>query len=371
MAIPNVKSFSNNSRNPKAINPVNLFGNLSQTNYYQVNFSGFSSLKALGEHIKGFAGGVDLKFAESDMGLLCSEATLPGSSLATAEVKDNFMGISQEYAHTRLYTDIDFTFYIDKNFNTLKFFEGWIDFIASGSEMNTPDGLLTGYYYRRMHYPDEYKCSTMSITKFEKDFEIGGSRMHYLFINAFPKLVTAVPVSYGGADILRVSVSFNYDRYIVNPPSGQYERQKLHDFKLNRNAETNMRELQKNPAPNPVNRGGNTSGGNGNNNRIVLDPVGDQRAPSILSNEHQAQELQESGSTGYSRNSTYQILLNRNGGNEVKAKEQYYKMFPDDDPTKLGGSDTAPEGAFGISSKKTDQFSEVADGKYINLGDEI
>lgn len=260
MAIPNVKSFSTNSRNPKAINPVNLFGNLSQTNYYQVNFSGFSSLKALGEHIKGFAGGVDLKFAESDMGLLCSEATLPGSSLATAEVKDNFMGISQEYAHTRLYTDIDFTFYIDKNFNTLKFFEGWIDFIASGSEMNTAEGLLTGYYYRRMHYPDDYKCSTMSITKFEKDFEIGGSRMHYLFINAFPKLVTAVPVSYGGADILRVSVSFNYDRYIVNPPSGQYERQKLHDFKLNRNAETNMRELQKNPAPNPVNTGGNTNG---------------------------------------------------------------------------------------------------------------
>ena len=368
MAIPNVKSFSTNSRNTKAINPVNLFGNLSQTNYYQVNFSGFSSLKALGEHIKAFAGGVDLKFAESDMGLLCSEATLPGSSLATAEVKDNFMGISQEYAHTRLYTDIDFTFYIDKNFNTLKFFEGWIDFIASGSEMNTAEGLLTGYYYRRMHYPDEYKCSTMSITKFEKDFEIGGSRMHYLFINAFPKLVTAVPVSYGGADILRVSVSFNYDRYIVNPPSGQYERQKLHDFKLNRNAETNMRELQKNPAPTPVDRGGNTSG-NYKNKPIVLDPVGDQRAPSLLSNEQQAQELQESGSTGYSRNSAYQILLNRNKGNEAKAKEEYYKMFPDDAPVttqqmvdrdnRVYGN-TVPEGSFGITKKNSSMTSGLS-----------
>ena len=136
MAIPNVKSFSTNSSNIKSKINVNLFGNLSQTNYYQVNFSGFSSLKALGEHIKGFAGGVDLKFAESDMGLLCSEATLPGSSLATAEVKDNFMGISQEYAHTRLYTDIDFTFYIDKNFNTLKFFEGWINNISIIIERN-------------------------------------------------------------------------------------------------------------------------------------------------------------------------------------------------------------------------------------------
>ena len=31
------------------------------------------------------------------------------------------------------------------------------------------------------------------------------------------KLVNAIPVSYGGADILKVSVDFNYDRYIMNP----------------------------------------------------------------------------------------------------------------------------------------------------------
>lgn len=265
MAIPNIKKIANSRFG--SIDPANLFGNLSQTNHYQVNFSGFSTLLSLSNHIKSFAGGVDLKFAQNDLGLLCSEATLPGSSLATAEVKDNFMGIPQEYAHTRLYTDIDFTFYIDKNYNTLKFFEGWIDFIASGGELNNPDGLLTGYYYRRMRYPDDYKCSTMSITKFEKDFEIGGSRIHYLFINAFPKLVTAVPVSYGGADILRVSVSFNYDRYIVNPKNGQFERQKLHDFNLNRNAETNMRELVKAPEPKPVDEGGNTNDSSSSDSR--------------------------------------------------------------------------------------------------------
>ena len=66
-----------------------------------------------------------------------------------------------------------------------------------------------------MRYPDSYKCSSMFITKFERDVQ--GPTITYQFINAFPKLVTAVPVSYGGADVLRVSVSFNYDRYIVNP----------------------------------------------------------------------------------------------------------------------------------------------------------
>ena len=134
------------------------------------------------------------------------------------------MGIPQEYAHTRLYTDIDFTFYIDRSYTNLKFFEGWIDYIASASEARGPIGdgadIYSSNYYRRMRYPDSYKSSSMFITKFERDIE--GPTIRYQFINAFPKLVTAVPVSYGGADVLRVSVSFNYDRYIVNP-QGSYK----------------------------------------------------------------------------------------------------------------------------------------------------
>ncbi len=210
MAIPKPESIL--GRGEKYASDVKkIFGNLSQTNHYLVNFSTLTTVdgnKELLDHIKGF--GVNTDFISRNSGLLCSEASLPGSSLATAEVKDNFMGIPQEFAHTRLYTDIDFTFYVDHDYNNLRFFEGWIDYIGSGSNINQ----LQGNYYRRMRYPDKYKCQTMSITKFERDFK---SRIDYLFINAFPKLVTAVPVSYGQADILRVSVSFNYDRYVVNP----------------------------------------------------------------------------------------------------------------------------------------------------------
>ena len=39
--------------------------------------------------------------------------------------------------------------------------------------------------------------------------------MRYQFINAFPKAMSSVPVSYGSAEILKVTVSFNYDHYIV------------------------------------------------------------------------------------------------------------------------------------------------------------
>ena len=35
------------------------------------------------------------------------------------------------------------------------------------------------------------------------------------FKNAFPKSITSLPVTYGTADLLKVTVNFNYDRYVV------------------------------------------------------------------------------------------------------------------------------------------------------------
>lgn len=189
-----------------------VFGNPSLTNQYLVEFSNLGNLSKLRGHIETKFG-VKGDFIARNSGLLCSSASLPGTSLATAEVKDNFMGVSQEFAHTRIYTDIDFTFYVDHDYNNLRFFEGWIDFISSGSGQND----LQGNYYRRMRYPDDYKCLTMSITKFERDHT---SKISYSFFNAFPKLITSIPVSYGAADLLQVSVSFNYDRYVVNAAGG-------------------------------------------------------------------------------------------------------------------------------------------------------
>ena len=39
------------------------------------------------------------------------------------------MGIPQQFAHTRFYTDIDFSFYIDEDYTLLKIFEGWMEYI--------------------------------------------------------------------------------------------------------------------------------------------------------------------------------------------------------------------------------------------------
>ena len=186
-----------------------LIGGLAQTNHYIVTFS--SLTPAIETYLRRYCGVRDLRrFLATQSGILCSEASLPTSNLATAEVKDTFMGIPQEFAHTRLYTDLDFTFYVDEDYTLLKVFEGWMEYISSGANRRTRQ--LDRGYYRRMVYPDTYKVDSMYITKFEKNYK---RELKYRFINAFPKAITPVQVSYGDADVLRVTVSFNFDRYVV------------------------------------------------------------------------------------------------------------------------------------------------------------
>ena len=186
-----------------------LMGPLAQTNHFLVTIS--SLTPEVESYLQSFTNASDVRrFLSERSGILCNDASLPTTSYATAEVKDNFMGIPQQYAHTRVYTDIDFTFYVDENYTLLKIFEGWMEYISSGA--NPLMEQETKSFYRRMRYPDSYKCNTLYINKFEKNFN---RTMRYQFINAFPKSMSSVPVSYGPADILKVTVSFNYDRYIV------------------------------------------------------------------------------------------------------------------------------------------------------------
>ena len=198
------------------IKPYNLsiakaiIGPLAQNNHFLVTFS--SLTPAVESYLSRYTGIRSIKnFLSRNLGILCSDASLPTSTLATAEVKDNFMGVPQQFAHTRFYTDISYSFYIDEDYTLLKIFEGWMEYISSGS--NTVVDQDHKAYYRRMKYPDSYKCNTMYINKFEKNYK---RTLRYRFVNVFPKSINAIPVQYGTADILKVTVNFNYDRYIVN-----------------------------------------------------------------------------------------------------------------------------------------------------------
>ena len=157
------------------------------------------------------------------LAISCLSADVPNSQLATSDVKDNFMGVPQEFAHTRLYTDLSFSFYLDRNYTVLTFFEAWLDYVSGGNSKETdPDEINmysepVGSYYRRFNYPNYYKNkSGFYITKFEKNYGVtAATKISYQLINAFPKSVTVSPLAYCEAEVMQVTVNMVYDRYRI------------------------------------------------------------------------------------------------------------------------------------------------------------
>ena len=162
-----------------------------------------------------------------NVNLLCCEAALPGSSLTTHEVNNDYHGMTEKMAYRRLYDEtVGLTFYVDRNYKVIEMIEGWMDYITGIDDKQTYKNPYASY---RMAYPSSYKAN-MSLTKFEKDQFTrdfsdtrGGSKttsrstLDYTFINAFPLSLTAIPVSYEASDVLKCSVSFNFIRYIMEP----------------------------------------------------------------------------------------------------------------------------------------------------------
>ena len=189
---------------PRKISEIKpLFGNLAQTSHYQVSFGGLSRL--LQSHLS--LRGVDWRFIAEDAGLLCSSASLPGSSLGTSDIVGDITGVTEKMAHTRIFTAIDLTFYVDKEYKMIKFLEHWIEFIASGSRANIND---QGYFFR-MKYPTDYKTDTTRILKFDRDYT---NEIEYNFFGLFPTSMYSPTIAYNDSQVLTVTASFNYERYV-------------------------------------------------------------------------------------------------------------------------------------------------------------
>ena len=153
------------------------FTNLAQTSHYQVDIWWFTYLDVR-QHLN--VRGLDYRFITETSGLLCSNAVLPGSTNALANIRGNYTGVVENMVHARLFTEMILEFYVDKEYKTLKFFEHWMEFIANGSgeDQSRKD------YYHRMEYPDDYKVYQTKLIKFDRDYK---EEMQYNFYGLFPR----------------------------------------------------------------------------------------------------------------------------------------------------------------------------------------
>ena len=195
---------------------------------------------------------------QDQLNLMCSEATLPGSNLATFEINDNFHGATERHAYRRVYDDrIDLTFYVNAdNYMPIRYFEIWMKYIA-GESVSAGGGKLSSEnpnYFYRVNYPDQYMCEQgLEVIKFERTGDKDNSKyattkgnvLVYKFINAFPISITSMPVSYDSSSLLKCSVSLSYIRYLMMPTGTDPEPKGT-------TAEAPVRSTGDPSAPNPI-----------------------------------------------------------------------------------------------------------------------
>ena len=98
---------------------------------------------------------------------LCSNASLPGSNFNISEELGSRQGMTERFASRRIYNEFNLTFYIDDDYNVLRMFEEWMNYInpvydgtrgrydgAESSQLNAYQDRNT---YSRFRYPDDYR----------------------------------------------------------------------------------------------------------------------------------------------------------------------------------------------------------------------
>lgn len=165
-----------------------------------------------------------------EVNILAYEAVLPGTSFELGQVFGDKQGITEAYPTKRVYPPIDVSFYIKTDYKIVTFFEKWME------KMSPLIGDIadsTSYY--KFNYPSTYE-KNINIVKYEKDARPKGERLNkrfdegtrnnprsvtYSLLNAYPTNIISIPVSYDQSNILKTTVTFNYDRYIIQNNKGK------------------------------------------------------------------------------------------------------------------------------------------------------
>jgi hypothetical protein len=155
------------------------------------------------------------------LSLACSDASLPGSSLQTHDITNDFTGVTEKHAYRRLYDDrADFSFYVDaEEYYVIDFFESWIGYTVNEQYGENGVNIKRREYNYRVNYSKYYTTDALSITKFERSYGTqetkGSSSLRYNFVKAFPISINSMPVSYDSSQLLKCTVSFTYSRYWI------------------------------------------------------------------------------------------------------------------------------------------------------------
>ena len=223
------------------LSKITSTGGISASNLYSINFQPSAQLK------KFISDQVKFDMLNEKLTLVCNEIQLPGVTYAATDVKSVHKGIIQKIAGTKVYNELDVSFFMDADSRALQLFRAWQDFITGARVINSKN-IYEDYQVPEQgrheafvqQYYDTYACE-LDIKKLEKyttgnipkpvtkkrkeQLEEGQdaqtdkpqARPSYVeawearLYKAYPYTISSIPYSAGQAQLVKVSVGFYYE----------------------------------------------------------------------------------------------------------------------------------------------------------------
>ena len=136
--------------------------------------------------------------------LRCESVTLPGQNMSST-IDDIRVGPCREHIFNVTYAPITAVFLADKALNEKRFFEDW-------------QSLMFNRDFQLKYYEDYVEDMTI------KQLDARGNEVYGVrLIDAFPKTVTQMDLSYADAEMSRITVEIVFYKWIQESPASNFE----------------------------------------------------------------------------------------------------------------------------------------------------
>jgi len=132
--------------------------------------------------------------ASENIYMLCDGASIPGTTVATTEIRT--YGEIREMPYERMYENTTLSFYVDRNMVVKKFFDDWM-------------GAIVDPVTREIQYYNDYITDIHMVVMDPLDSVRYGITLH----EAYVKAISPVALDWSSRDVMKLSVNINYKYY--------------------------------------------------------------------------------------------------------------------------------------------------------------
>jgi len=134
-----------------------------------------------------------------DISILCQSITLPGRNISTFDHED--FKQSNKFPYTFIDDDVTVSFLLTNDYYMRKMFDNWMSNIFSA------DNYIVGY-------KNNYAVDLIIQQLDEQNTPVYGTKL----IKAFPTAIEGIELSQDGQDVVKMSVTFAYDKFVPEGP---------------------------------------------------------------------------------------------------------------------------------------------------------